>query len=260
MSWSPWSNPPSGRDGATYNNPTITGTVTLTQVPNIVQVIGKSGIPFIHTSSGSIGNNGALTGVTALAGTYSSGAWCYFPANAIAAGVAAGWYWTVFSSTTAGTIYNSTYTGGPVGLGTTTAFATTGPGAYTGETAEVTGPTITLTGGSMGANGVVRVTFGTTMTNNANTKTPRVKFGGNQVSGFNVASQATNQSLIEIHNRGLTNSQATFTQGSTVALSSVAYTSTATASDAAVAITLAKATATDNLVIEGFTFQLVYGS
>lgn len=110
-------------------------------------------------SSGSIGDNGALTLTTALLQTFSQGLYLYFPANAIAAGVAAGSYWTVMSSTTAGTIYNNTYIGGkPVAPVSPTAFSTTGPGAYTQTTAaSITNVSMTLPGGIIGLEGYAAV-------------------------------------------------------------------------------------------------------
>lgn len=59
-------------------------------------------VPVIIPNSSTVATNGAIT-VTALPSTYSEGAWVYLPASAIVGG-AAGYYWTVFSSTTAGSV------------------------------------------------------------------------------------------------------------------------------------------------------------
>ena len=59
-------------------------------------------IPVIIPNSSTVGTNGAIT-LTALQDTYALGAWVYLPAGAIVGG-AAGFYWTVFSSTTAGIV------------------------------------------------------------------------------------------------------------------------------------------------------------
>jgi hypothetical protein len=162
-------------DNQTFANPTITGAVTGTAT-GLPFVYAKWTIPVITGSSGSIGNNGALTGFTATpARLFAEGAYVYYPANAIAAGVAAGFYWTVFSSTTAGTIYNSTYTTGVPVAGTLTAFATTGPGAYTGSTTEQ-GVTITLP--ALPAGTVLRITTLWEGNAVANTKSIRIRLGG----------------------------------------------------------------------------------
>jgi hypothetical protein len=131
---SAWVNPPLVDPGAVA----FTGG---TGVP-IAYCLG--GIPFIKAPSGSMANNGAVSGMTALPDTYVGGAYLWLPASAISAGSGAGWYWFVGSSTTAGTVYNSTYTSGIPVAGVTTAFATTGPGAFTGDTGVVTAVSVTL--------------------------------------------------------------------------------------------------------------------
>ena len=126
--------------------------------PKTPRILSQGGVAIGVPSSGTMGNNGALSALTALPTTYSGGIYLYFPANAIAAGVAAGLYYCIMSSTTAGTVYNNTYTSGvPTAPASPTAFSTTGPGAYT----QTTGVDITLRsdpilGGTMGPNGSIR--------------------------------------------------------------------------------------------------------
>lgn len=59
-------------------------------------------VPVIIPNSSTVATNGGIT-VTALPTTYSGGAWVYLPAGAVVGG-SAGYYWTVFSSTTAGSV------------------------------------------------------------------------------------------------------------------------------------------------------------
>lgn len=59
-------------------------------------------VPVIIPNSATVATNGAIT-LTALPNTYSDGAWVYLPASAVVGG-SAGYYWTVFSSTTAGSV------------------------------------------------------------------------------------------------------------------------------------------------------------
>ncbi len=133
-------------------------------------VIGQTGIPMILPSSGSIGNNGALTGITALPATYGA-CYMYFPANAIVTGSVAGMYFVDMSSNTAGTIYNNAYTGGtPTIPASPTAFVTTGPGAYTQTTSAVEVLAYTVPAGAMGANGRLEVRGRMSCPNNANIK------------------------------------------------------------------------------------------
>lgn len=142
-------------------------------------VLASGGCPIGIPSSGTMGNNGALSGLTALNQTYSEGIYLYFPANAIFAGSSAGLYFTVMSSTTAGTVYNNTYTSGiPYAPSSNTAFSTTGPGVYTQVNTEITLLTIPIPGGLLGKNGQCIIEALYEYQNSAGTKTIRVKIGG----------------------------------------------------------------------------------
>jgi hypothetical protein len=180
-----------------------------------IQVSGlqwHTGIPMILPSSGSIGNNGALTGITALPLTYSNGCYMYFPANAISTGSTAGMYYVVMSSTTAGTIYNNTYTAGatPTIPATPTPFVTTGPGAYTQTTAAaITLLSLTIPGGSMGPNGSVEATCMWSNSGTTNNKTMSVLLG---TTAINQVVQATAANISaqwssDAYNRGVQNAQ-----------------------------------------------------
>lgn len=246
----------------TLTNPTLSGTVI-----GAASTLISNGIAFINISSGSIGNNGALSGVTALPRIYAEGAYIRLPAGAIAAGVpaAAAWYWCVFSSTTAGTIYNSTYTSGIPVVGTQTAFSTTGPGAYTGITTEVTMIQYDLTAGQMGTNGRVLFENKWTMTNNANAKTGNTKFGG---TGVGVSTGTVLTSLLNvierpsIQNRGSASVQigsvansGFFGIGSSG--SGITYLAINTAAAVTISRTSTKATATDNIILESVADELL---
>lgn len=181
------------------------GTITGTNVPYDV---AKWGIPFIVAPTGTMANNGAVTLGTALGTTYSGGAWLYLPAGAVAAGVpaAAAWLWCVMSSTTVGTVYNSTYTTGTPTLGTTTAFATTGPGAFAGVTSQITGPQITIAANALGTSG--RLTAKAEFTNTgsgAGTHLIGFVLGGTDFSGNTFASTATANYVMDLFNSGATN-------------------------------------------------------
>lgn len=119
-----------------------------------------SEIPFIIPSNGTIGSNGALSGITTLPTTFSGGAYVYFPANAITGSNAAGLYWTVFSSGAAGTVYNNTYSGGdPAAPASLTAFSGTTGQSYTQNTGSwMPLATFTVKGGLMGTQGELRTT------------------------------------------------------------------------------------------------------
>ena len=129
------------------------------------------------------GGGGAFTlSAAPMAGLFSglsgSGSYVYLPANAGGSGNAAGWYYCVFSSDTAGTIYGDKYTGGqPQIVGSPGAFGGAPSGRITTPTSEITAISgINLT--PIGINGEVEwknKTAGDTASGN---KFFRLKFGG----------------------------------------------------------------------------------
>lgn len=259
-----------GVGGGTYGGAgaVIAGTAALTGgaiqgVQGLPCGIAQWAVPFIYCSSGTIGNNGALSAITALPNGFANGAWVWYPALAIAAsgaGSAAGWYWTVFSTNAAGTIYNSTYTSGTPTLGVTTPFVTTGPGAFTSTLAEVIGPIINVAANSMGPNGRVIFDAVANHTSNANAKSYRAKFGGTQV-WFASATTSPATVIGEVKNRGVTGAQvarmvAAYTGDST----GIAYPAIDTTSTVQLSYTLQKAVATDNGILEGGSVAVAYGA
>lgn len=165
-------------------------------------ILNQSGLPMILPSSGTIGNNGALSALTALPTIYAS-CYMYFPANAIAAGVAAGMYYVVMSSTTAGTIYNNLYiTGAPVIPVNPTPFVTTGPGAYTQTTGvPITLQTDPILGGIMGVNGQLFIYPVWSHNNNANSKIEALLLGGTTVTSWTQGATAQASYCVRMSNR-----------------------------------------------------------
>lgn len=157
----------------------------------------SAGIPTIIPSSGSIGDNGALSGIVAMPATFPS-CFMYFPASAIVAGSAAGLYYVVMSSTTAGTIYNDTYTSGvPTAPTSPTAFVTTGPGAYTQTVgSDITLISFTVPGGAIGVGSQLNVTAMVNYPSNAGAKVFSSKYGG---SNIRAVSSTTAQSYFYNH-------------------------------------------------------------
>lgn len=149
----------------------------VTGVSGVRYVLASGGIPLIGLSSGSVAANGAISGITALPLAYPA-AYCWFPANILAASIAAGWYYCTFSSTTAGTAFLNTYTSGiPTAPGSPTA-VTAGQGAFTGDTGTETALQITVPANAMGANGALVFTGQMHYTSNVNNKTFMLKFSG----------------------------------------------------------------------------------
>jgi hypothetical protein len=157
-----------------------------------------SGVAIGIAPSGTVGSNGLLTLGTALALTYSDGLWLYFPANAITGANAAGFYWTVMSSTTVGTVYNTTYTPGlnsGAGSwaipGSPTAFSGTTGAAYTGVTTQITALRLQIPAGALGVNGFMREWALSRANSSAGTKTILGLFGGTSL-GISVVHSSTN--------------------------------------------------------------------
>jgi hypothetical protein len=250
---------------ATLSNPTITGTATVTQVSGIERVVAKWGVPVILASSGTMGNNGAVSAMTALPLTYSGGAWLYLPANAIQAGSSAGFYWFVASSTTAGTVYNSTFDGLSVPApGTTTAFVSTGPGAFTGIAAgEIVAATVAIGAGDIGPSGVLTVEAEATNNTAAGNKTFRMDLGGTDVFSVVLSTTMGGSAWARIRNRGSAAVQVAngaLQQGSGFSQSAIVAGAVNTANAASLALTLEKATATNHAIWEGGTVKIAYGS
>lgn len=168
-----------------------------------------SAIPFIMAPTGTMANNGAITLGTALGSATAFGnCYLYLPASAISAGSAAGWYFAQMSSATVGTVFNNVYSSGiPTIPASPVAFATTGPGAYTGVTGAQVAVSLTIPGGTMGPNGRLRISAIFTNNNTAGTKNSIAQIGPGPATIFN-AQQTTNVSISHSHefcNRGAQN-------------------------------------------------------
>jgi hypothetical protein len=245
---------------ATLVNPTITGAATVT-ASGLTTVLARSTVQVGVASSGSIGNNGALTGHTAFPRTISEGLYLYFPANAIAAGIPAGFYWVKMSSTTAGTIYNSTYTAGTPVVGTDTPFVTTGPGAYTGVVTEQ-GATITIPAAAAGT--VYRVTTLWEGNGVANAHTLRVRLGGAAGTAYlsqNLAQQSSlyDQRMIWVvgTSRQIGQTGAAPATNASAGVAPVTSTVDMTASTTMV-FTVEHTTATDWATLSGLLIEIIY--
>lgn len=168
----------------------------------------NGGIPTGKPSSGSIGNNGALSGITAFPFTFAD-CFLFFPADKIAVGVPAGFYYTQMSSPTAGTIFNNTYTSGlPTIPAVLVPFVTTGPGAYTQTSGAAEQQTsFTVPGNSMGANGSWRLRQLLCYNNSAGTKAFSVRWGGTNSLSISLSTSLCSNILRSMTNAGKTGVQ-----------------------------------------------------
>lgn len=167
------------------------------------RTLSQNAVPVGIPASGTIGANGTLTLGTAFGVIYNGGIWLYFPAGAVFAGSPAGLYWTVMSSTTAGTVYNTRATGPAPIPANPTAVVDAGPGAYTQDiNAEVTVHQATIPGGLMGLNGSWRLWFLTNMANTAGLKTHRFKANGTLSLLTAPVNNGSINSVVQVRNRG----------------------------------------------------------
>jgi len=185
------------------------------------------------------------------------------PANAIVAGSTAGWYYCTFSGTTAGTVFNNTYTSGvPVIPASPTAFSTTGPGSFTQVTSEVIGPSFTVPGGVMGLNGAIAMRAAWQYPNNANSKTGRIKF--NNVNTYAQSYTTTTTEIVDnvVRNRGSTGAQIASSPGVSstglgASANAMTYPTVDTTAAESIAASLQLTTsANDFMVLELFSVEL----
>lgn len=224
-------------------------------------MIAQSAVPAGIPSSGSIAANGALSGITALSITYP-GIWLYFPAGAVYAGSVAGFYWTVMSSTTAGTIYDNRLSGteSPYVPASPTPIVAAGPGAYTQTTGSaLTICTHTIPGGAMGIHGALTCIPITRNNNSAGTKQIHIMSGATSLISHNFATSVAFRLYVETINRGVANVQMrTNWGGFSTSNSDFITTNSAinTAADWPVTHQLQIAVATDTIVLERLYISL----
>lgn len=220
----------------------------------------STNVPIIKAPSGSMANNGAVTFGTALPLAYT-GAYVYFPANAIFAGSTAGFYWTECSSTTVATVYNNTYTPGSAVARPTskTAFVTTGPGAFTGSTSEITAHSCTLPANLLGPKGVTLLQFNHGGSATAGSKDIRVRWNtSNVMFQVNVTSTPfTTYPRVVIGNRDSVSSQycANWNQAVT-GTNPGTERSVDTSAAVTVTVSFQTAVATDHQVFENVLFEV----
>lgn len=227
------------------------------------QKIGATAIPFIIVPTGSMANNGAITLGTALAAIYPS-SYVFLPAAAISAGSAAGWYYCAFSSTTVGQVFNNTYTSGmPAIPASPTAFATTGPGAYTGVTTQQNMVQISVPGNTLGPNGTLRYQANWSALNNADAKTVGVAYGSGALFSTGLASLGFGAIKKSFQNRGVTNSQVSDAGsggfGSGTGAAAPVYTAVDSTAAQLLSFTGLLATATDYVVLESVLVEVLSG-
>lgn len=171
------------------------------------QSIFRCAIPFVIAPTGTMAANGAVTLGTALFATLGS-IYLFLPTGAAAAGSAAGWYFTVMSSTTVGVVNQNVYTSGqPTIPSVLVPFLAAGPGAFTGVVTQQAAHQFTLPANSLGPNGMLRMLAQFGNNNTVGAKTQTLEFGA--TIAFQRAPTTTIINAIEahVHNRGVITAQ-----------------------------------------------------
>jgi hypothetical protein len=174
----------------------------------------SAAIPIGVPSSGSIGDNGALTVDTPFPSSYSA-AYLFFPTNAIFAGSAAGLYYTKMQTTQTGTIFNDILVPGnvPIVLTKPTPIVATGPGAYAQIGDIIPLLTIEMEGNSIGINGCLEIFSLFSMSSSGNAES-QILLGDTLIQSVVTGNQASLRNIVWVLNRGVTNQQVFFPSNS----------------------------------------------
>lgn len=223
--------------------------------------IASIGIPVILVPNGTVATNGTITVGTALPTTYTS-AWVYLPAGAVVGG-SAGLYYCVFSSTTVGQVYTAygvaTAAWQP-SIPATLVAAVGSNAAYTTATgADAPLLCFSLSPGVMGLKGAIRADVHAANNNSVGNKILKQKLGAATVNTTTSTTDVVPLQETTVVNRGVAAKQLVRTRNftaSAVAATS-AYATVNTAAASTFSITGQLATATDYLVIEAVTYELI---
>ena len=223
---------------------------------------GQAAIPVILPSSGTI-TNGVLSALTALPTAYG-GAWMYFPAGAsLPSG--AGLYWVSSVTTTGGNI-TTTFANASAAftpyIPASPVLITSGGAAYTQTTgADITLANITVAGGVMGANGALRTSKLCSHNNSAGSKFHREAFSSSNIHSFTASTSVSFRWDLLVRNAG---SQAVNIGPSTISVGTSGVVGTNlsrlnidTSQAQQYTFTCQLAVATDYIVLEGFTVEVL---
>lgn len=159
----------------------------------------KFGAPVLVPPAGTIGTNGALTLGASLPSPFATmSCWCFFPVGAVYSGSLAGYYWTVFSTVTAGMVYDVRLGDGQNPYIPSSPPAVSGTGAaYTFSAGYYWMGKTNIPGGAMGVNGCLEIRLQAVCSTNATAKTHHVSMGTvNQTLFFSNSNGSNNYAKI----------------------------------------------------------------
>ena len=201
--------------------------------------------------------SGAVTGTASYSSVLSyvpANAYFYFPVNVISAATAAGVYYTQCAFVTVCTVFNNALTAGPpIHISSPTAFSVTGTGAWSQTAGSyLTVISITIPGGTMGANGALTVYARGICVSDSNAKLMGMAFGGQTAAINSVTTTAWMPFTRTISNIDSASLQQTFSSAASGSPNDSTATNTGytqltvnTAADATLVLQLRVATATD---------------
>jgi hypothetical protein len=234
-------------------------------------VLAQSGIPFIlaggtNVLQFTISATGALSNLPTLPIT-SGNAFFFMPTGIT--GLTSGWYYGQILSATTAQISTATYTSGDPRLAVPAVF--TNPAGITAGnysqllSTDIQALSVTMSGGSMGANGSLNAELGASMSNTATSKGFRFRLGSTTMSTTPLANQAAAQFGAISSNLGAQNRNKTVNAGAifqpfgfTGAGST--YTTVDTSADVSVNFTISIAVATDFVIAEHQRVTVFYGA
>lgn len=219
------------------------------EVGSMPYLFAQSAVPIIVPSSGTSDAVGGITFTTAL--SFQPGVACsiWLPNGVVTAGSAgtgARLYPVVFSSTTVCQIQ---------GTGIVTA-----NGAYTQSITGLTIVSMTIPGGSMGNNGSQRINYSMSYNNSAGTKQMTLIRGGLWTHQIIGSTTQWAEAIVSTKNRGVQNRQLNSKTGSPGTVigqnsSTDLYTSVDTSVDHALNFAAQLNTATDYIILEGYSVE-----
>ncbi len=254
-----WTQLPQGQWPALLNFPEF-GVNQQVGALNPIKVF-QTGIPMIMAPTTTPGASGTFTlGTAGPTGFWGGTAYLYAPASAwTSPALAAGWYYAVLTTTTAGTLYTNTYTTGQPFIPGAAALGTVVPGTagtWTGVTTAQAALTFTVPGNLQGANGILEFSGVIGYNGSTNNKTVTIKQGSTTLFSLVQATAANKayQFLVQMQNLGVTNAQAVQNVGATGA-STVAntYSTIDTTVSQTYTVNITDATATDWTSVESFS-------
>lgn len=217
----------------------------------------SSACPVIVPSSGTMNDNGSLTGLSLLPIAYAF-AYLFFPTGAVFAGSPSGFYYARFTDTAEAIIFNNLLLPGQVPrfISVPTPIMATGPGAYTQSTTQIALITINIPGGTLRDSGVCEIFNLYSFSNSANAKDISISYGGNTVQAFTITGARSYQNIFSIYNQGIGNRQVVFPlvpngYGGSGSLND--YLSTNTIDNFSISVLGTLSVDTDYIVLEAFT-------